>query len=183
MNFIPANIKDVIIIEPKVFGDKRGFFMETYRRDLFQVRCPGVEFVQWNHSLSVKNTLRGLHYQAAKPQGKLVRVIRGEVFDAVVDIRAGSPTFGRAVSEILSAKNKKQLYVPVGFAHGFCVLSEEAEFLYFCTDYYYPQGEKGIIWNDPDLAIQWPTQAPLLSEKDTRNPRFRDIARDFEYKP
>jgi len=181
MNFIPANIKDVIIIEPKVFGDKRGFFMETYRRDLFQVRCPGVEFVQWNHSLSVKNTLRGLHYQAAKPQGKLVRVVQGEVYDVAVDIRFGSPTFGKWVAEVLSAENKKQLFVPAGFAHGFCVLSATAEFIYACTDYYHPQSEKGIIWNDPDLNIPWPVKNPVLSEKDNHYPRFKDIVRDFLY--
>jgi len=181
MNFIQTTIKDVIIIEPEVFGDNRGFFLETYRRDLFRAHGIDVEFVQWNHSLSVKNTLRGLHYQAEKPQGKLVRVIQGEVYDVAVDIRFGSPTFGKWIAEILSAANKKQLFVPAGFAHGFCVLSATAEFIYACTDYYHPQSERGIIWNDPDLGILWPVENPILSEKDKCYPRFREIGRDFVY--
>ncbi|MBI2439757.1 MAG: dTDP-4-dehydrorhamnose 3,5-epimerase [Lentisphaerae bacterium] len=183
MRFIPTAIKDVLVIEPKVFEDARGFFMESYRRDAFAAQGLQADFVQINHSESIRHVLRGLHYQVGHPQTKLVRVLRGEVFDVVVDIRWGSPTFGRWVSETLSAQNRKQLYVPVGFAHGFCVLSAEAEFLYYCTDYYYPPGEKGIIWNDPDLAIPWPAAKPLLSEKDRRNPYFRDIERDFVYKP
>ena len=181
MNFTPTAIKDVILIEPKVFGDNRGFFLETYRRDLFREHGIDVEFVQWNHSMSVKNTLRGLHYQGTKPQGKLVRVIQGEVYDVAVDIRFGSPTFGKWIAEILSASNKKLLFVPAGFAHGFCVLSETAEFVYACTDYYHPQGERGIIWNDPDLGIPWPVAKPILSEKDSRNPRLEEIGRDFVY--
>jgi len=183
MKFTATAIRDVLLIEPKVFEDPRGFFMETYRRDAFAAQGINADFVQINHSQSVRHTLRGLHYQVGHPQGKLVRVLRGKVFDVVVDIRFGSPTFGRWITEILSARNKKQLFVPVGFAHGFCVLSDEAEFLYYCTDYYHPQGEKGIIWNDPDLAIPWPTPEPLLSEKDRCNPRFRDIGRDFNYRP
>ena len=182
MKFSSTAITDVLVIEPQVFEDPRGFFMESYRRDAFAAQGIHADFVQFNHSQSIRHTLRGLHYQVGHPQGKLVRVVRGEVFDVVVDIRFGSPTFGRWITEILSARNKKQLYVPVGFAHGFCVLSDEAEFLYFCTDYYYKHGEKGIIWNDPDLAIPWPAPNPLLSEKDQKNPRFRDIARDFSYK-
>lgn len=181
MKFTPTVIKDVILIEPKVFGDSRGFFLETYRRDLFREHGIDVEFVQWNHSLSVKNTLRGLHYQAAQPQGKLVRVIQGEIYDVAVDIRFGSPTFGKWIAEILSAANKKQLFVPTGFAHGFCVLSATAEFIYACTDYYHPQSERGIIWNDPDLAIPWPSANPILSEKDKLNLRLKDIGRDFVY--
>jgi dTDP-4-dehydrorhamnose 3,5-epimerase len=181
MIFTPTAIREVVVIEPRVFEDRRGFFMETWRRDVFAEHGISADFVQINHSQSVRHTLRGLHYQVGRPQGKLVRVLRGEVFDVVVDIRSGSPTYGRWISEVLSARNKKQLFVPVGFAHGFCVISEEAEFLYYCTDYYHPQGERGIIWNDPDLAIPWPARAPLLSEKDRRNPRFRDIARDFSY--
>lgn len=180
MKFIPTKIKDVLIIEPEVFGDQRGFFLETYRRDLFREHGIDVEFVQWNHSLSVKNTLRGLHYQAAKPQGKLLRVIRGEVYDVAVDIRSSSPAFGQWVAEIISAQNKKQLFVPAGFAHGFCVLSDTAEFIYACTDYYHPQSERGIAWNDPDLAIPWPVQKPILSEKDTHYPRLKDISWDFK---
>ncbi|MFH1477159.1 MAG: dTDP-4-dehydrorhamnose 3,5-epimerase [Verrucomicrobiota bacterium] len=181
MQFTPTAIKDVLVITTKVFKDPRGFFMETYRRDACAAQGINADFVQINHSQSVRNTLRGLHYQVGHPQGKLVRVLRGEVFDVVVDIRFGSPTFGRWIGEVLSAQNKKQLFVPIGCAHGFCVLSDEAEFLYYCTDYYYPPGEKGIIWNDPDLNIPWPTLEPLLSEKDRRNPCFRDIARDFNY--
>lgn len=181
MKFIQTAIKDVILIEPEVFGDRRGFFMETYRRDLLHANGVNVEFVQWNHSLSVQNTLRGLHYQASQPQGKLVRVIRGEVYDVAVDIRFGSPTFGKWVAEILSAENKKQLFVPAGFAHGFCVVSEEAEFVYACTDYYHPPSEKGIIWNDPELKIPWPVNEPILSGKDRHYPRFKDIGRDFVY--
>ena len=182
MKFTATAIRDVLLIESKVFEDPRGFFMETYRRDAFAAQGINADFVQMNHSQSVRNTLRGLHYQVGHPQGKLVRVLRGEVFDVVVDIRFGSPTFGHWISEVLSARNKKQLFVPIGFAHGFCVLSDEAEFLYYCTDYYHPQGEKGIIWNDPDLDIPWPTPEPLLSEKDRRNQRFRDISRDFTYR-
>ena len=180
MKFTPAAIKDVILIEPKVFGDHRGFFLETYRRDLFREQGIDVEFVQWNHSLSVKNTLRGLHYQAERPQGKLVRVIQGEVYDVAVDIRFGSPTFGKWIAEILSAENKKQLFVPPGFAHGFCVLSATAEFIYACTDYYHPQSERGIIWNDPDLGIPWPVEKPILSEKDKRNPRLKEQRQNEE---
>ncbi len=181
MRFTATAIKDVLVIEPKVLKDQRGFFMETYRRDVFTAQGINADFVQVNHSQSVRHTLRGLHYQVGHPQGKLVRVLRGEVFDIVVDIRFGSPTFGRWIGEVISARNKKQLFVPVGCAHGFCVISAVAEFLYYCTDYYYPQGEKGIIWNDPDLAINWPTTSPLLSEKDRLCPRLRDIARDFIY--
>ena len=181
MKFKPTTIKDVILIEPNVSGDNRGFFMETYQRNLFREHGIEAAFVQWNHSLSVKNTLRGLHYQVEKPQGKLVRVIQGEVYDVAVDIRSGSPTFGKWIAEILSATNKKQLFVPVGFAHGFCVLSETAEFIYACTDYYHPPSERGIIWNDPDLGIPWPVREPILSEKDRRYPRLKEIDRDFIY--
>lgn len=181
MKFTPLAIPEVVLIEPRVCGDARGFFMETYTRRAFAEHGITADFVQCNHSCSVRHTLRGLHYQVGQPQGKLVRAVRGEVFDVVVDIRFDSPTFGRWVGEILSAENKKQLYVPVGFAHGFCVLSDAAEFLYSCTDYYFPQGERGIIWNDPQLAIAWPVQEPLLSEKDRRNVKFNEIARDFNY--
>lgn len=181
MKFTPTAIRDVLVIEPQVFGDSRGFFMESYRRDLFRARGIDVDFVQWNHSMSAQNTLRGLHYQAARPQAKLVRVIQGEIFDVAVDIRFGAPTFGKWIAEILSADNKKQIFVPVGFAHGFCVLSATAEVVYACSDYYHPQGERGIIWNDPDLAIPWPVKTPILSEKDRRNPRLKEIGRDFVY--
>ncbi|MFA7160387.1 MAG: dTDP-4-dehydrorhamnose 3,5-epimerase [Kiritimatiellia bacterium] len=181
MKFTPLAIKEVLLIEPKVFGDNRGFFMETFRRDLFCEHGITDDFVQWNHSLSVKNTLRGLHYQAEKPQGKLVRVVRGEVFDVAVDVRSGSPTYGRWVAEKLSAENRKMLFVPAGFAHGFCVMSDTAEFIYACTDYYHPRGERGIIWDDPDLNIAWPVREPILSGKDKLYPRFRDLGRDFIY--
>lgn len=179
MKFIPSVVPDVIVIEPKVYEDTRGFFMESYNRETFAAHGISKDFVQTNHSLSVKNTLRGLHYQVGKPQDKLVRVIRGEVYDVSVDIRFGSPTFGKWVGEILSAANRKMLYVPIGFAHGFCVLSDEAEFLYACTDFYHPQGERGIFWNDPDLAIPWPVLDPILSEKDKRNVKLKDITQDF----
>lgn len=181
MKFTSLAIPDIIAIEPKVYEDDRGFFMETYGRNAFADHGIHVEFVQFNHSQSIKNTLRGLHYQVGKPQAKLVRVIRGEVYDVVVDIRFGSPFYGKWISEILSEHNRKQLYVPVGFAHGFCVKSDEAEFIYACTDTYYPQGERGILWNDPDLGISWPVKDPLLSEKDKNNIPFSRIEHDFIY--
>lgn len=181
MKFTPLAINEVFLIEPKVFGDNRGFFMETFRRDLFQSHGIVDDFVQWNHSLSVQNTLRGLHYQVERPQGKLVRVVQGEVYDVAVDVRFGSPTYGRWVAETLSAANRKMLFVPAGFAHGFCVLSPTAEFIYACTDYYHPKGERGIIWNDPDLNIAWPVKCPILSEKDKLHPRFRELGRDYLY--
>ena len=151
-------IADVLLIEPKVFGDERGFFFESFNQNAFN-KATGlaVNFVQDNHSKSARNVLRGLHYQIQQPQGKLVRVTAGEVFDVAVDIRRSSPTFGQWVGEILSADNKRQLWVPPGLAHGFVVLSESAEFLYKTTDYYAPEFERCIVWNDPTLAIEWPT--------------------------
>jgi len=183
LQVIPQTIPEVKLVIPDVFGDTRGFFQETFKAEKYRAAGIVADFMQDNWSRSVKGTLRGLHYQLPNPQDKLVWAVRGEIYDVAVDIRFGSPTFGRWISEILSARNKKQLYVPVGFAHGFCVLSEEAEFLYYCTDYYHPHGERGIIWNDPDLAIPWPASEPLLSAKDRSNPRLRDIARDFTYSP
>jgi dTDP-4-dehydrorhamnose 3,5-epimerase len=168
MNIITTKIHDVLIIEPQVYGDDRGFFLESFNARKFAAKT-GVElnFVQDNHSRSSKNVLRGLHYQIQQPQGKLVRVAIGEVLDVVVDIRKNSPTFGKWVSCILSAANKKQFWVPPGFAHGFIVLSDTADFLYKTTDYYAPQYERSILWNDPDLAIDWQiTEEPILSEKD-----------------
>ncbi|MGL4376466.1 MAG: dTDP-4-dehydrorhamnose 3,5-epimerase [Microcoleaceae cyanobacterium] len=169
MNVIPTEIPDVLIIEPKVFGDERGFFFESFNHRVFAEKT-GVnsEFVQDNHSRSVKNVLRGLHYQMENPQGKLLRVIMGEIFDVAVDIRKSSPTFGQSVSCILSAENKRQFWVPPGFAHGFLVLSDIAEVLYKTTEYYAPQHERAILWNDPDLAIAWPLPEnnPILSAKD-----------------
>lgn len=161
-------IPDVLIIEPKVFGDDRGFFYESFNHRVFQ-ELTGVQtsFVQDNHSKSAKNVLRGLHYQLQQAQGKLVRVIAGEVFDVAVDIRKSSPTFGRWVGVVLSADNKRQLWIPPGFAHGFVVTSESAEFLYKTTDYWAPEHERSILWNDPAIGIEWPLdEAPLLSGKD-----------------
>ena len=168
MKAIPTAIPDVLIIEPKVFGDERGFFFESFNQAKFEAAIgKQVLFVQDNHSRSAKGVLRGLHYQIQQPQGKLVRVVQGEVFDAVVDIRKSSPTFGLWVGSILSAENKKQLWMPTGFAHGFVVLSDTAEFLYKTTDYYAPAFERCIAWNDPTIGIQWPIQgAPALSAKD-----------------
>lgn len=168
MRATPLAIPDVVLIEPKVFGDERGFFYESFNQARFEEAIGHkVNFVQDNHSKSAKNVLRGLHYQIQHPQGKLVRVIAGEVFDVAVDIRKNSPTFGRWIGEILSGENKKQLWVPEGFAHGFIVLSESAEFLYKTTDYWHPEHERCIIWNDPTINVQWPSaETPQLSTKD-----------------
>jgi dTDP-4-dehydrorhamnose 3,5-epimerase len=157
MRATPTAIPDVLLLEPKVFGDDRGFFFESFNQKVFQEATGlDVQFVQDNHSKSVQNVLRGLHYQVQHPQGKLVRVVEGEVFDVVVDIRKGSKTYGQWVGQILSAKNKHQIWIPPGLAHGFVVLSETAEFLYKTTDYYAPEHERCIAWNDPVLAINWP---------------------------
>ena len=168
MKVTPTHIPDVLVIEPKVFGDERGFFFESFNQAKFEEAIGRqVNFVQDNHSKSVKNVLRGLHYQIQQPQGKLVRVVQGEVFDVAVDLRKSSPTFGQWVGEILSANNKKQLWVPEGFAHGFVVLSESAEFLYKTTDYWAPEFERSIAWNDPQIGIEWPFSGePSLSDKD-----------------
>lgn len=168
MQLIETAIPDVKILKPRVFGDERGFFMESYNRKTFyELVGEDIEFVQDNHSRSSKNVLRGLHYQIKQPQGKLVRVISGEVFDVAVDLRRSSPYFGKTVSTILTAKNHEQMWIPPGFAHGFLVLSEQAEFLYKTTDYYAPEYERTLLWNDPELAIDWPLSVePLLSGKD-----------------
>ncbi|WP_370600085.1 dTDP-4-dehydrorhamnose 3,5-epimerase [Pseudomonas nitroreducens] len=168
MKAIQMAIPDVVLFEPRVFGDERGFFFESFNQKVFdEVVGRPVTFVQDNHSRSVKGVLRGLHYQMQQPQGKLVRVVQGEVFDVAVDIRRGSPTFGQWVGAHLSAENKHQLWVPEGFAHGFVVLSETAEFLYKTTDYYAPAHERCIAWNDPQIGIQWPFEGePQLSAKD-----------------
>ncbi|NEP08670.1 MAG: dTDP-4-dehydrorhamnose 3,5-epimerase [Symploca sp. SIO2C1] len=168
MNIIPTEIPDVLIIEPRLFGDERGFFYESYNEKYFTEKTGvTVNFVQDNHSRSTQNVLRGLHYQIQQAQGKLVRVISGAVFDVAVDLRKNSPTFGQWVSCLISAENKRQIWVPAGFAHGFLVVSEVAEFLYKTTDYYAPQYERTLLWNDPDLAIDWPLKAdPILSAKD-----------------
>lgn len=171
-----THIPDVIVFEPKVFGDERGFFFESFNQRVFQqLTGLSVEFVQDNHSRSARNVLRGLHYQVEQPQGKLVRVVAGSVFDVAVDIRPASATYGQWVGEVLSGDNKRQLWVPPGFAHGFVVLSDYAEFLYKTTDYYAPQHERCIAWNDPDLAIDWPIEGePTLSAKDAIGQAFRD---------
>lgn len=180
--FIKTSIEGLYIIEPTVFGDKRGFFMETYQREEFKEAGLDFNFVQDNHSKSSKGVLRGLHFQYTKPQGKLVRVIKGEVFDVAVDLRKNSPTFGKWEGFILSDKNKKQLYVPEGFAHGFLVLSNEAEFIYKCTEFYYPQDEGGILWNDPDVGIEWPlddVDNVKLSDKDNKLKTLKETEVNF----
>jgi dTDP-4-dehydrorhamnose 3,5-epimerase len=169
MNIIDTAIPDVKILEPKVFGDERGFFLETFREDWFREHVADVTFVQDNHSKSGQGILRGLHYQTQQTQGKLVRVIAGEVYDVAVDVRKDSPTFGKHVGVLLNDDNKRQLWVPEGFAHGFYVTTESAEFVYKCTNYYAPEFEQSVLWNDPSLSIQWPlvdSMQPLLSPKD-----------------
>ena len=177
MKVIPTEIPDVLIIEPQVYGDDRGFFLESFNQKDFREKT-GVNttFVQDNHSMSLKNVLRGLHYQIPNPQGKLVRVVSGSVFDVAVDARQSSPTFGQWVSCVLSAENKRIFWVPEGFAHGFLVLSDRAEFLYKTTNYYYPQYEKTILWNDADLGIDWPLDTPpILSPKDQAGQPFKSV--------
>jgi len=181
MRVLTTPLSGILVIEPTVFKDTRGFFFESYNYKRYVDHGIDVTFVQDNHSQSVRNTLRGLHYQVNPGQAKLVRVVVGEVFDVAVDIRFGSPTFGQWFGAILSAENKKQMYIPVGFAHGFCVISDVAEFEYKCSDYYSPENERGILWNDPDLAITWPVKEPILSEKDKRNNLFKDIRKEFVY--
>ncbi len=175
MNAVRTKIPDVVLLTPKVFGDDRGFFFESFNARVFaQSIGREVQFVQDNHSKSVKGVLRGLHYQVKNPQGKLVRVTAGEVYDVVVDLRRSSPTFGKWVSATLSAANRQMLWVPEGFAHGFVVTSESAEFLYKTTDYYAPEHERSLLWNDPDLGIPWPLEgAPLLKPNDERGTPFK----------
>lgn len=175
MKIIETKIPDVKLLEPQVFGDERGFFMETFRDEWFKQNVADRTFVQENHSKSIKGVLRGLHYQTENTQGKLVRVVQGAVFDVAVDLRKSSPTFGQWVGEILSAENKRQLWVPEGFAHGFYVLTETAEFTYKCTDYYNPKAEHSLIWNDPTVGIEWPLDGePSLSEKDLNGKALSD---------
>lgn len=175
MNVIKTKIADLLIIEPKVFGDERGFFYETYQEARYKVAGITVDFVQDNRSRSTQNVLRGLHFQKTKPQGKLVTVTQGRVFDVAVDLRPDSPTFGQHESVLLTGENKVQFYIPPGFAHGFCVLSETADFQYKCTDYYDPADESGLLWNDPALGIEWPLTQPLLSPKDSVQPTLAQI--------
>jgi len=172
MKVSKSPIDGLIIIEPKVFRDSRGLFYEVYSESRYKEHGVPARFVQDNHSVSEKGVLRGLHYQVNPGQDKLVRVVRGEVFDVAVDIRKGSLTYGKWWGLSLSETNNLQLYIPVGFAHGFCVLSDSAEVLYKCSDYYSPQNERGIMWNDPDLNIDWPIENPVLSEKDIEYPNF-----------
>jgi dTDP-4-dehydrorhamnose 3,5-epimerase len=176
MNVIKTKLKDCVIIEPKVFGDERGFFLETFQAERYaDLAGISLSFVQDNHSRSSRGVLRGLHFQKTKPQGKLVRVVRGEVYDVAVDVRQGSPTYGQWEAVILSEENKTQFWVPPGFAHGFLVLSETADFEYKCTDYYDPSDEGSLLWNDPDLNIPWPMDNPKLSEKDANAPLLADL--------
>ena len=176
MQVIKTDIPDLLIIEPKVFGDDRGFFLESFNQKHWQENTGlNIDFVQHNHSGSQHNVLRGLHYQIRQPQGKLVRVLRGEVFDVAVDVRKDSPTFGKWSGAHLSAENRRQLWIPEGFAHGFYVMSDFAEFLYLATDFYAPEHERAIAWNDPDLNISWPLNGePVLSEKDRNASLLRD---------
>ena len=176
MNVIQTVLPGVLLIEPKIFGDQRGFFFESFNRRVFAEKTGvNADFVQDNHSRSARNVLRGLHYQIKHPQGKLVRAVAGEVFDVVVDIRRSAPTFGRHATFTLSAEDKRMLWVPVGFAHGFMVLSDHAEFLYKTTDYWHPEFERTIAWNDPALGIPWPlTEEPQLSGKDKVGALFKD---------
>ena len=174
MNFVKTSLPGVLIVEPKVFGDDRGFFMETYHAARFAEAGVGDQFVQDNHSRSTRGVLRGLHFQDPNPQGKLVRAVSGTIFDVAVDIRRGSPTFGRWVGVELSAENKRQLWVPAGFAHGFCVTSETADVVYKCTALYDPVSDRGIRWNDPAIGIEWPGVEPVLSPKDAAAPLLAD---------
>jgi dTDP-4-dehydrorhamnose 3,5-epimerase len=179
MKIIETSLPGVLILEPKVFGDERGFFVETYREQVFAEAGLNLTFVQDNQSRSRRGVLRGLHYQLQQPQGKLVRAARGRVFDVAVDVRRGSPTFGQWFGAILDDESHRQMYIPPGFAHGFVVLSEVADFIYKCTDYYHPQSENGIRWDDPDVAIEWPREILekiILSERDRQLSFFRGLA-------
>jgi dTDP-4-dehydrorhamnose 3,5-epimerase len=175
MKFLPTAIPEVVLVEPDVFGDDRGFFLETYQTVKYGGAGLPAEFVQDNHSYSIRGTLRGLHAQLRRPQGKLLRVVLGEIFDVAVDIRPQSPTFGRWVSAVLSGENHHQLYVPPGFAHGFCVTSETAHVLYKCTELYDREDEIAIAWNDPRIGVAWPIGSPLLSARDQAAPQLADI--------
>lgn len=180
MNIIQTDIPDVVILEPKVFGDRRGFFMESWNKRHFEEAVGRkIDFVQDNHSRSVKGVLRGLHYQLKQPQGKLVRVPCGSVFDVAIDLRKTSPTFGKSTWAILNSDNHRQMWIPEGFAHGFLVLSDSADLLYKTTDYYHPESERSLLWNDPALSIEWPTSflsgGPLLSDKDKKAKPLQEV--------
>jgi dTDP-4-dehydrorhamnose 3,5-epimerase len=175
MKIINTNLAEVIVIEPRVFGDARGKFMETFRVNRYQEAGISGPFVQDNFSRSQRGVLRGLHYQLKNPQGKLVQVLSGEVFDVAVDIRRGSPTFGQWAATVLSDENNRQMYIPPGFAHGFLVLSGSVDFIYKCTDYYDPQNERGVLWSDPAIGIRWPGGDPVLSVKDAALPELAAV--------
>jgi dTDP-4-dehydrorhamnose 3,5-epimerase len=173
-----TRLPGVILIEPRVFGDERGFFLESFNRDRYQAAGIATDFVQDNHSRSVRGSLRGLHYQYPRGQAKLVQALQGEIFDVAVDIRKGSPTSGRWFGVTLSSENKRQVYIPDGYAHGFCVISETALFAYKCSDYYRPEDEGGVRWDDPHIGIQWPVRSPILSDCDKTYPGLDDISAD-----
>jgi dTDP-4-dehydrorhamnose 3,5-epimerase len=175
MRFTETELPGVILVEPDVHGDQRGFFLETYHTPRYREAGIAATFVQDNHSRSSKGTLRGLHGQFPHCQGKLVRVIEGEIYDVAVDVRRGSPTYGRFLATALSAENFRQLYIPPGLVHGFCVTSEVAQVEYKCTEIYYPEDEFSVAWNDPDLGIRWPVSDPILSQKDRSAPRLREL--------
>jgi dTDP-4-dehydrorhamnose 3,5-epimerase len=178
LKFIETSLSNVIVIKPDVFGDERGFFLETFREEEFKEAGITEKFIQHNHSRSIKGVLRGLHYQLTQPQGKLVRVTSGKVYDVVVDIRRGSPTFGQWYGTTLDEENMRMMYVPPNFAHGYVVLSNSADFIYMCTDYYHPESEKGILWNDPQIGIDWPITDVILSNKDKCNPTLANQDED-----
>ena len=180
MRLTPTRIKDVLLVEPDVFKDNRGFFLETYNFEKYSKAGLAIKFVMDNHSSSRKEILRGLHAQLNKPQGKLMRVVQGEIFDVAVDARPDSSTFGQWVGEILSAENFRQLYIPPGFLHGFCVTGENAQVEYKCTDFYDASDEIGVRWDDPELKIEWPVSNPVLSDKDKKLPFFRDNKLSFD---
>jgi dTDP-4-dehydrorhamnose 3,5-epimerase len=175
MKIIPTDIEGVVVVEPRRYGDDRGYFMETFHQHRYGQSGMGQPFVQDNFSFSVKNTLRGLHFQIRRPQAKLVQVLSGTIFDVVVDLRSGSPTFGRWTGLTLSEDNGRQLFIPKGFAHGFCVLSDTARFIYKCSDVYLPEDEGGVLWSDTAIGIDWPVTDPILSEKDAAFPCLGDV--------
>ena len=181
-NFKRLKIPEVILVEPQVFPDERGFFMESFKESIFKENGINTKFVQDNHSHSIKGTLRGLHYQKnPSAQAKLVTALKGEIFDVAVDIRKGSPTYGKWIGEILSEKNHKLLYVPQGFAHGFCVLSDEADITYKVNNEYSPETDRGLLWNDPKVGVKWPIEKPITSKKDQQQPLLENIDNNFEY--
>lgn len=185
MNIVQTSLPGVVVIKPKVHEDQRGFFMETYRAEFLQSSGIDDNFVQDNHSRSTRGVLRGLHYQLRHPQAKLCRVVSGEVFDVAVDVRLGSPTFGQWVGVTLSAENKAQIYIPRGFAHGYVVRSETADFLYKCSDYYDASDDRGVLWSDPAIGIAWDVQQPVVSAKDQQYARLADVPREMlpRYEP